>query len=71
MCVGIFRGILLAIMVFSLSTVLAAAKKHCFYDETATYPPTSDVVDEIIQQTAGNDSAEQLASWPLLHKKTL
>ncbi|KAJ4147621.1 hypothetical protein LMH87_002133 [Akanthomyces muscarius] len=58
-------------MVFSLSTVLAVAKKHCFYDETVTYPPASDIVDEIVKQTAGNENAEQLATWPLLRKKTL
>lgn len=58
-------------MVFPLSAVLAVAKKHCFYDETVAHPPTSDVVDQVIKQTAGNDSAEQLASWPLLRKKTL
>ena len=67
----LYRGPLLAIMVFSLSTVLAVAKKHCFYDETVTYPPASDIVDEIVEQTAGNENAEQLATWPLLRKKTL
>ncbi|ATY60899.1 hypothetical protein A9K55_005524 [Cordyceps militaris] len=58
-------------MVYPLSVVLAVAKKHCFYDENVTHPPTREAVDQIVQQTAHDDKAEQLAAWPLLHKETL
>lgn len=63
-------------MVYSLSAVLAVAKRHCFYDESVTYPPGPDTVEEIVRQTAATSQneeaeAEKLAAWPLLHKKTL
>ncbi|XWX02270.1 hypothetical protein V2A60_010305 [Cordyceps javanica] len=58
-------------MVYPLSGVLAVAKRHCFYDESVTYPPNVDAIDEIIRQSTADDEAEKLAAWPLLHKKTL
>ena len=59
------------VMVYPLSGVLAVAKRHCFYDESVTYPPNVDAIDEIIRQSTADDEAEKLAAWPLLHKKTL
>ncbi|KAM3428451.1 hypothetical protein MY4824_008825 [Beauveria thailandica] len=58
-------------MVYPINNVLALAKKHCFYNNEITYPPSLDLVGAIAQETAGDDQTEQLTSWPLLHKKTL
>ncbi|KAJ6787657.1 hypothetical protein PWT90_09708 [Aphanocladium album] len=58
-------------MVYSLSSVLAVAKLHCFYNEDVAYPPGADVVEEILEQAAAGEHADELTSWPLLHKKTL
>ncbi|KAM3508780.1 hypothetical protein MY10362_000990 [Beauveria mimosiformis] len=58
-------------MVYPINSVLALAKKHCFYNKEITYPPTLDLVGAVVKETAGNDQTEQLTSWPLLHKKTL
>ncbi|KAM3512663.1 hypothetical protein MY11210_003685 [Beauveria gryllotalpidicola] len=58
-------------MVYPINSVLALAKKHCFYNDELTYPPALHLVGAIAKETAGHDQTEQLASWPLLHKKTL
>ncbi|OAA55625.1 hypothetical protein ISF_07730 [Cordyceps fumosorosea ARSEF 2679] len=58
-------------MVYPLPVVLAVANKHCFYDQSIKYPLPIAAVNEVAQQTADDQQAEQLSSWPLLHKKTL
>ncbi|KAM3452893.1 hypothetical protein MY3296_004162 [Beauveria thailandica] len=58
-------------MVYSLHTVLAVAKKHSFYDQSVTYPPDIDAIQTIVEQSKAHEQSEGLASWPLLHKKTL
>ncbi|OAA40181.1 hypothetical protein BBO_06239 [Beauveria brongniartii RCEF 3172] len=58
-------------MVYPINSILALAKKHCFYNDEITYPPTVDLIGAIVKETAGDDQTEQLTSWPLLHKKTL
>ncbi|KAM3524049.1 hypothetical protein NHJ13051_004762 [Beauveria bassiana] len=58
-------------MVYSLHTVLAVAKKHSFYDQSVTYPPDIGVIKTIVEQSEADGQSGGLASWPLLHKKTL
>lgn len=58
-------------MVYSISNVLAVAKKHSFYDASVTYPPDGDVVEGIVKQSNAEAPTDSLTSWPLLHKKTL
>ncbi|KAJ2969036.1 hypothetical protein NQ176_g8877 [Zarea fungicola] len=58
-------------MVYSISSVLAVAKKHSFYDQNVTYPPDLDAVENIVKQSAVDEKANELSSWPLLYKKSL
>lgn len=58
-------------MVYSLSTVLAVAKKHCFYDENITYPPKIGDVEIIAKDEAIAAQTGDLSGWPLLQKKSL
>lgn len=59
------------VMVYSISSVLAVAKKHSFYDQNVTYPPDLDAVENIVKQSAVDEKANELSSWPLLYKKSL
>lgn len=59
-------------MVYSLSTVLAVARTHCFYQPDLKYPPNGEIVDKIVKEAAaGGHVEEKLSAWPLLHKKPL
>lgn len=48
-------------MVYSISSVLAVAKKHSFYDKNVAYPPDVDVVKHIVTQSEANVHLDELA----------
>ncbi|KAJ3493093.1 hypothetical protein NLG97_g4957 [Lecanicillium saksenae] len=58
-------------MIYPLSSILAVAEAHCFYNEGVTYPPSPNAVEGILELAATREHAEDLTSWPLLHKKRL
>ncbi|QLI72200.1 uncharacterized protein G6M90_00g081810 [Metarhizium brunneum] len=56
---------------YTLSDVLAVAKSHPFYDQDIQYPPDSETIEKLREQSREQPESDGLKLQPLLRKKDL
>ncbi|KAF5135113.1 hypothetical protein E5D57_005757 [Metarhizium anisopliae] len=56
---------------YTLSDVLAVAKSHPFYDQDVQYPPDSETIEKLREQSREQPESDGLKLQPLLRKKDL
>jgi hypothetical protein len=56
---------------YSLAEVLAIARIHPFYLEDIKYPPDTDTIQAVLEQTTKEAAALDILRQPLLQKKSI